>query len=89
MVADPIEETFPFAGRTELIEPESGLKMTAGRVQSLRDDYVARLAEHRDALRQEIRRIGWTLTLYRTDGPASQAILAIHALLQASERRRG
>jgi len=84
MIADPIEESFPFSGRAELVDPEDGSRLTAGRVQSLRDDYVARLAAHRDVLRQETRRLGWTLTLHRTDRPASQALLAIHPLLQAS-----
>ncbi len=87
MVADPIEETFPFSGRAELVEPEDGVRMTAGRVQSLREGYVQRLAAHRDALRQETRRLGWSLTISRTDRPASEAVLALYPLLQASGGR--
>jgi uncharacterized protein (DUF58 family) len=89
MIADPIEETFPFSGRTELVDPEDGARLTAGRIQTLRDGYVARLAAHREELSQAMRRLGWTLTLHRTDRPASQAILAVHALLQAVDRRGG
>jgi uncharacterized protein (DUF58 family) len=85
MVADPIEETFPFSGRTELVDPEDGRKMTAGRVQSLRSQYVERLAAHRDELRRELTRLGWTLTVHRTDKPASQAILAVHPLLATGQ----
>jgi uncharacterized protein (DUF58 family) len=88
MVADPIEETFPFIGRTELVDPENGAKFTAGRAQALQDGYVARLAEHRDVIRREAARIGWTVTLHRTDRPASQAVLAVHPLLQASSGAR-
>jgi uncharacterized protein (DUF58 family) len=89
MIADPIEETFPFAGRTELVDPETDQRFTAGRVQMLRDQYVARLAAHREALRREMQRLGWTLTLHRTDRPASEAVLSLHALLQFGERRGG
>ena len=85
MVVDPIEETFPFSGRTELVDPEDGHKLTAGRVQALRSHYVERLAAHRDALRRELTRIGWTLTVHRTDRPASQAILAVHPLLATGQ----
>jgi uncharacterized protein (DUF58 family) len=89
MIADPIEETFPFSGRTELVDPEDGLRLTAGRIQTLREGYVGRLAAHREDLSRAMRRLGWTLTLHRTDRPASQAILAVHALLQAVDRRGG
>ncbi|MDQ0473631.1 DUF58 domain-containing protein [Labrys wisconsinensis] len=84
MVADPVEETFPFAGRSELVDPEDGFRLTAGRVQALREGYVERLAAHREALRRDMRRFGWTLTLHRTDRPASQVLLALYPLLQAS-----
>jgi len=85
MIADPIEETFPFSGRTELIDPEEGLRLTAGRVQALRSAYVERLAAHRDTLRRELTRLGWSLTLHRTDRPASQAVLAVHPLLATGQ----
>jgi len=87
MVVDPIEEIFPFHGRTELVDPEDGLRLTAGRIQALREGYAQRLAAHREALRREVVRLGWSLTLHRTDRPASQAILALHPLLQASGSR--
>jgi uncharacterized protein (DUF58 family) len=82
MIADPVEETFPFAGRTELVDPESGAKLLAGRAQSLREAYEGRLAEHRQKVLQVASRFGWTVTLHRTDKPASQAVLALHPLLQ-------
>jgi uncharacterized protein (DUF58 family) len=88
MIADPIEETFPFVGRTELVDPEDGVRLTAGRIQALRDGYVERLAAHRETLRRETQRLGWTMTLHRTDRPASQAILAVHTLLQPGDRGR-
>ena len=38
-VADPAEETFPYAGRTEFSDPETGEKLTAGRAETFGDDY--------------------------------------------------
>ncbi|TIR82088.1 MAG: DUF58 domain-containing protein, partial [Mesorhizobium sp.] len=38
-VADPAEETFPYAGRTEFTDPETGDKLTAGRAETLKDEY--------------------------------------------------
>ena len=35
-VADPAEESFPYAGRTEFSDPETGEKLTAGRAELLR-----------------------------------------------------
>ena len=85
VIADPIEETFPFAGRTELIDPETGAKFQAPRAQDIRQAYEGRLAAHRDALRAITHRYGWSMTLHRTDKPASQAVLALHPLLQQGE----
>ncbi|CAM5770632.1 hypothetical protein LMIY3S_03238 [Labrys miyagiensis] len=82
VIADPVEETFPFDGRTELVDPETGDKFLAARAQDIRKAYEARLAAHREALRATARRFGWSVTLHRTDKPASQAVLALHPLLQ-------
>ena len=38
-VADPAEETFPYSGRTEFSDPETGDKLTAGRAETLGDEY--------------------------------------------------
>jgi uncharacterized protein (DUF58 family) len=86
MIADPVEETFPFMGRTELIDPEGGGKFLAPRAQDIRQAYETRLAAHRDAVRAVARRFGWSVTLHRTDKPASQAVLALHPLLQGGGR---
>ena len=34
-VADPAEETFPYSGRTEFSDPETGEKLTAGRAETV------------------------------------------------------
>ena len=38
-ISDPAEEEFPYSGRTEFQDPETGTKLTAGRAETLREDY--------------------------------------------------
>ncbi|MEQ9692485.1 MAG: DUF58 domain-containing protein [Bauldia litoralis] len=80
-VVDPIEETFPFSGRTEFIDPESGVRHTVGRAEQYRDDYQARLAALRERLSLICRRLDWSFLVHRTDRPATEPLLALHARL--------
>lgn len=88
-INDPIEETFPYKGRVEFEEMEDGLTITAGRAETWRDDYVARLAAHRAALRGECDRRGWSFGIHRTDQPPSAAILALHQRMGPGSRDVG
>ena len=80
-VFDPIEETFPFSGRTEFHDPETGLRHVVGRAEQYRADYHARLAALRERLSLLCRRLDWTFLIHRTDRPASEPLLALHARL--------
>ena len=82
LVADPVEETFPFAGHTELQDVDSRARLRIGRIESLRDDYMNRLAAHREAIRAAASPWGWSVLLHRTDRPASEAVLALRARLE-------
>lgn len=77
-INDPVEETFPYRGRVEFEEFEERLSITAGRAETWRDDYVARLAAHREALRRECDQRGWSFGIHRTDQPPAAAVLALH-----------
>jgi uncharacterized protein (DUF58 family) len=79
VVSDPVEDSFPFAGRTELRDPEAGTRFTAGRAQDLKADYAARLDLHREALRAAAAPLGWDVAFHRTDRSAAEALLALHA----------
>ncbi|MCO5091104.1 DUF58 domain-containing protein [Bosea sp. (in: a-proteobacteria)] len=83
LIADPIEETFPFSGQAELFDLEDGLTLRVGDAGSWGEAYRLRLAAHRDAIREACRKAGWTLTLHRTDRPASEAVLRIASLVAA------
>ena len=82
-IVDPAEETFPYWGRIEFIEPEDGRRITAGRAENWRADYVAQIAQHRAAIRSEADRLGWSFSIHRTDRPAAELLLALHARIGA------
>ena len=82
-VIDPAEETFPYSGRIEFVEPEGAGAITAGRAETWRDDYEKRIARHRAEIRAETDRLGWSFAIHRTDRPASELLLALHARMGA------
>ncbi len=88
-INDPIEETFPYKGRVEFEDLEDRLTITAGRAETWRDDYVARLAAHRAALRQDCDGRGWSFGIHRTDQPPATAILALHQRMGPGSRDVG
>jgi uncharacterized protein (DUF58 family) len=77
-IVDPAEETFPYSGRIEFTEPEGYGEITAGRAENWRTDYEARLKRHRDEIRAETLRLGWSFTIHRTDRPANDLLLALY-----------
>lgn len=80
-IVDPAEETFPYHGRIEFLEPEGGETITAGRAETWRTDYLARLDRHRSGIREEADQRGWSFAIHRTDRPASEIVMTLHARL--------
>jgi uncharacterized protein (DUF58 family) len=85
MIADPIEETFPFEGHAEFIGADGATRLRAPRAQSLREAYLLKLARHRDAVRAACAARGWGFALHRTDKPAAQALLALRMRLEGPD----
>ena len=83
-IVDPAEETFPYSGRVEFVEPEGFGRITAGRAQTWRADYEARLKRHRSDIRAETDRLSWSFTIHRTDRAASELLLALHGRIGAA-----
>jgi uncharacterized protein (DUF58 family) len=83
MIADPVEETFPFKGHTEFKDVDSTATLRVGQAESFRADYIRRLAEHRAAIADAARAHGWSVALHRTDRPASEALLALRTRLES------
>ncbi|HLH50088.1 MAG TPA: DUF58 domain-containing protein [Roseiarcus sp.] len=87
MIADPIEEAFPFEGHTEFVAADGALRLRAPRAQGLRQDYLERLRRHREAVREACRDRGWSFAIHRTDRPAAGALLALRMRLEGPMSR--
>jgi uncharacterized protein (DUF58 family) len=84
-VVDPAEETFPYPGRVEFVEPEGGEMITAGRAESWMNDYVARVALHRDEIRAETNRLDWLFSTHTTSRSAAELLLFLHGGMMVSK----
>lgn len=80
-IADPAEETFPYTGRTEFLDPETGARFTAGRAETLAEDYRQAYLARREHLGAGLRQLGWHFVTHRTDRPASEPLTALHQTL--------
>jgi uncharacterized protein (DUF58 family) len=78
-IVDPAEESLPYRGRVEFVEPEAGAALTAGRAELWAKDYAALVARHRDQIRAETRRLDWLFTQHTTDRSAAELLLFLHS----------
>jgi len=84
VVSDPAEETFPYSGQTEFVDPEDGFRLRIGEAGQLAGTYRARLAAHREGLRRIAGTLGWSVTMHRTDRPASEALMHFGTAIASS-----
>jgi uncharacterized protein (DUF58 family) len=85
-ISDPAEEEFPYSGRTEFQDPETGTKLTAGRAETLRDDYRNLYTARREELSAWARKLGWSYTVNHTDKLASDALVRVHLAMSQGGR---
>ncbi|MEM0899512.1 MAG: DUF58 domain-containing protein [Pseudomonadota bacterium] len=91
-VIDPAEEVFPYSGRVEFTDPETGQKLTAGKAQEWTDDYRNMMVARREMLASHCRRLGWSFSVSHTDVAATDALLNTYAHMSgnvADDTRRG
>jgi uncharacterized protein (DUF58 family) len=88
-IVDPAEETFPYSGRVEFLEPEGAGSVTAGRAEMWRADYEKRVEQHRAEIRAETDRLGWSFGIHRTDRTASELLLRLHMQMGAGPNGTG
>ncbi len=81
-VSDPVEHGFPYTGRTKFTRPGTQTSRIFGRAETVRDDYLARLKAHGEALQQLADSMGWAMVRHRTDTPALQGAAALQLALQ-------
>jgi uncharacterized protein (DUF58 family) len=84
-IVDPAEETFPYSGRIEFVEPEGHGIITAGRAERWASDYVERVALHRDQIRAETGRLDWLFATHVTDRSAAELLLFLHSGMTVSK----
>jgi uncharacterized protein (DUF58 family) len=84
-VVDPAEESLPYSGRVEFVEPEGGGTITAGRAEKWAGDYVARVALHRDQIRAETNKLDWLFSTHTTDRSAAELLLFLHGGMMVSK----
>ena len=90
-VLDPAEASLPYAGRVRFHDVgDSGTPVQAliPRVEAVRGDYVARLAEQQHGLSAICRAAGWGFAVHQTDHPAEAALLGLYAALSPLPGRR-
>ncbi|WP_274426531.1 DUF58 domain-containing protein [Chelativorans sp. YIM 93263] len=80
-VADPTEETFPYTGRIEFHDPETGERLTAGRAETVAEEYRNLYAARREELRRWCKSLGWSYTVNHTDRLASEALIQVHTAM--------
>ncbi len=85
LIRDPVEDIFPFSGETEFEDLQGGQNLRVGDAAGFAVNYKNRIAAHTQELRMIAEKFGWTLTLHRTDRPASELIFGLIMLVQGSK----
>ena len=83
-VLDPVEEDFPFHGRTLFENIGGSLKFESADANDLRPRYLARLAERRARLQACAQASGWQFGTHHTEEPAQSALLWLAGALEAA-----
>ncbi len=85
-VLDPSEESFPYRGRTIFESVGGTTRHETLKAGDLRDRYMDRLAQRKDALTQLCRATGWQLGLHHTGDSAQAALLWLYRALDGGMR---
>ncbi len=80
-VLDPAEETLPFSGRVRFDGMENEGDILIGRVESMRDEYLAALARHNQGVEALAKSLGWSYAVHHTDGSPETSLLALYLVL--------
>jgi uncharacterized protein (DUF58 family) len=85
-IIDPVEEDFPYTGRTRFESPLSQSDKGQedeifGRAERIRAPYRARFIAHGERIVQAAAQLGWTCTVHRTDHAPQASLIALHAAI--------
>jgi len=76
-ILDPAEQSLPFSGRTRFEGLEDEGHLLVKRVETVREEYIAKMAEHQAGLADIARAVGWNYTLHLTDQAPEAALLRL------------
>lgn len=77
-IIDPVEEVFPYSGRVEFNDPETGEKFIAGNAETLKGEYETEISLRTEAMRQNTAALNWSFIRHHTDRLASEALGTLH-----------
>lgn len=80
-VLDPAEQSLPYAGRTRFEGLEQEGHLLVKRVETVREEYREKMAEHQAGLADIARAVGWNYTLHLTNQPPEAALLRLYVNL--------
>ena len=81
-ILDPVEEAFPYDGRTIFESIGGTIRHETLKAGDLRDRYLERLAARKDRLDMLTRQTGWHYSVHHTDHTAQSALLWLYAALE-------
>lgn len=85
-VLDPVEEDFPFSGRTIFESVGHSLRHETLQAGELREAYLSRLAERKARIAELCALTGWRWHLHHTDQSAQSALLWLWQALEGGDR---
>jgi uncharacterized protein (DUF58 family) len=81
-ILDPVEEAFPFDGRTEFQSMSGSIRFETLRARGLKAAYLEKLAERKQALAAICGQTGWQVLCHHTDQPAKPALMWLYQVLE-------
>ena len=80
-ILDPVEEEFPFQGRTIFQSMTGAVEFETQKAGALRQKYLDRLSERKAELARIAREAGWQYHIHHSDRPHSLALTQLYAAL--------
>lgn len=81
-ILDPVEELFPFDGRTEFQSMSGLIRFETLRARGLKAAYLDKLAERKQALADISKTTGWQYLCHHTNDTAQPALMWLYAALE-------
>jgi len=81
-ILDPVEEVFPFDGRTEFHSMAGSIRFETLRARGLKQEYLDKLAARKSALAAIAKQTGWQFLCHHTDAPPQPALMWLYTALE-------